>query len=110
MQAMCPKDPLRAHGKDHGVPGEGCTCGLYSAKTQKHLMGMGYRKYDAERTGQFRVMGEVSLWGKIVEGTQGWRAEFGYPRNLLVPFEAYALVAPLKDAYGVPVELANILK
>lgn len=104
VEAVCPS------GHKGGPPCEGnCSCGLYAAKTYKHLMGMGYPSYDAA-TGKFCVVGEVSLWGKIVEGTQGWRAQVGYPRKLYVPFEAWRLAKPLHDAYGVPVKMQNFLK
>ena len=102
MEAECPK------GKDH-VPGEDCSCGLYSAKTRAHLQGMAYHRYDAKASGLFHVIGEVALWGKVIEGTQGWRAQFGYPRELFLPFEAWALAKPLTEAYGIPVRLNNIL-
>jgi hypothetical protein len=113
VEAHCPKAKFgkgSGHGDPPTVPGENCTCGFYSAKTRDHLQSMSYHKYDAERSGMFHVMGEVALWGKVVEGTQGWRAQFGYPRKLYVPFEAHKLVAPLKDAYGCEVVLNNILR
>jgi hypothetical protein len=28
------------------------------------------------------VVGEVALWGRVIEHTKGWRAEFAYPRRL----------------------------
>jgi hypothetical protein len=105
MEATC--GGASAQG-DH-VPGEHCSCGLYSAKTMEHLLSMGYHKYDADRAGLFHVIGEVSLWGKVVEGSQGWRAQFGYPRTLYVPYEAWPLAARLEAGYRVPVRLKNIL-
>lgn len=107
-EAFCDK---RGGSKHEGgqVPLEQCTCGLYSAKTRKHLQSMNYHTYDGERNGKVCVIGTVSLWGKVIEGTQGWRSQFGYPRELFVPFEAWQLAAPLTEAYGVPVRLNNIL-
>ena len=32
-----------------------------------------------------RVLGRVSLWGKVVEYDHGWRAEFAYPAELFIP-------------------------
>lgn len=91
------------------VPGEYCSCGFYSAKTFDHLMGMSYHLYDAE-TGMIAVLGQVANWGKVIEATQGWRAQIAYPVRLWVPFEAAKLAKPLKEAYGVPVGLRNWLK
>lgn len=91
-------------------PGENCGCGLYSAKHLKHLQSMSYHRYDAERSGMYHVIGPVALWGKIVEGDQGWRAQKGYPQELYLPYEAWYLHDALEEAYGVPVKLKNFLK
>lgn len=92
-----------------GSPEERCTCGLYSAKDYDHLMSMSYHQYDGELDGFYTAVGEVANWGKVVEGTQGWRAQFSYPRVLYVPFEAWHLARPLQEAYGIPVKLKNFL-
>jgi rhodanese-related sulfurtransferase len=97
-------DPV-AH--DH-VPGTHCTCGFYSAKTLDHLRSMGYHAYD-ENGGYTSVVGQLANWGRVIEGSQGWRAEFAYPAVMFVPFEAWRLRKPLMRAYGVPVKLLNLL-
>jgi|SRR4051812_4007729 hypothetical protein len=91
------------------VPGEKCRCGFYSAKTLPHLMRMTYHQYDADRLGMFHVVGQVANWGKVIEGSQGWRAQKSYPVALYIPFEAHDLAVRLGDTYGVPVKLKNIL-
>lgn len=103
VAAVCPK------GHKHGPPCTGaCGSGLYSAKDYWHLMGMSYPEYeDADE--EVMVLGECYFWGKVVEGTQGWRAEFGYPKRLWVPYEANRLAKPLREAYGVPVGMKNFL-
>lgn len=93
----------------HQPPEEACSCGLYAAKDLDHLMSMNYHRYDAEARGMFHVIGRVRLWGKVIEGTQGWRAQYGYPDHLYVPFEAWHLMEPLKETYGVEVSLKNFL-
>ena len=108
MVATCGDDSHCPKSKDGSVPGEECQCGLYSAKNRKHLTGMGYHRYDAD-AGTFSVMGTVRLWGKVIEGSQGWRAECGYPHELFVPFEAWRFAKSLGETYGVPVKLNNIL-
>jgi hypothetical protein len=106
MQAVCNR---RKHNDAEVIPVEGCSCGFYSAKTLNHLLKMRYHRYDADASGFFHVVGQVANWGKVIEGTQGWRAAISYPVKLLVPFEAWRLVEALEDAYGVPVELSNTL-
>jgi hypothetical protein len=80
---------------DLRVPGERCSCGLYAAKTREQLIGLGYGV----------LIGEVALSGKVIPGTQGWRAEKGRIAKLYVPFTDWKLVSPLEDLYQVPVVL-----
>jgi preprotein translocase subunit YajC len=58
------------------LPDFNCTCGIYAAKTTEHLRQCGYRR--------FGVYGEVSLWGTVVEHERGWRAQFAYPKALVL--------------------------
>jgi hypothetical protein len=92
------------------TPGESHVCGFYSAKTLAHLQTMTYHRYDAEADGIFVVIGQVANWGKVIEGSLGWRAQKSYPVQLYVPYEAWPLAKPLSEAYGVPVSLKNFLK
>jgi hypothetical protein len=92
------------------VPGEHCTCGFYTARSLSHLRQMGYHRYNASEDGQATIVGRVANWGKVIPGTQGWRAEYAYPEMLYVPFEIAAYVArAVSDTYGVPVTLLNLL-
>jgi hypothetical protein len=93
-------------GKRHPVPHEKCMCGLYAARTLDHLAGMGYNGYGADH---FAIVGEVAMWGKVIVGTQGWRAQYAYPKRLLVPFEAWRHGKDLTNTYGVPAMLVNTL-
>jgi hypothetical protein len=53
--------------------------------------------------------GQVALWGKVIEGEDGYRAEFAYPKALYVSYLNYRLVEPL-SVYGVPVRVLNPYK
>ncbi len=113
--------PLRAQctlAMDHGpLPGEQCGCGIYAAidlPTLKELV-----QPDLESP---LVVGEVSLWGKVIPAELGFRAELAYPRRLWVVNDSVTSLdgpeAPLKapgereadaplaltDRYGIPVE------
>jgi hypothetical protein len=86
----------------HRSPGEDCTCGIYAARDLGRLRGhvlLGLRRV---------VVGEVRLWGKVVPGAHGYRAELAYPGRLFVFERATrgwpALVGDL-EAYGSPVEV-----
>jgi hypothetical protein len=86
----------------HRAPGEACTCGIYATRTLDRLRGhpfLGLRR---------GVVGEVALWGKVIPGTNGYRAESAYPKRLMV-FERTARTNhTLMDelaSYGVSVEV-----
>src|SRR5262249_51368634 len=52
---------------------------VYAAKNIEHLRQLGY----ADRS----ICGEVYLWGMVVEHALGWRAQFAYPKNLVLPID-----------------------
>ena len=62
------------------------------------------------------MIGTVSLWGRVVECTRGWRASRAYPSRIYVPQRPapYWLRAERSEEialgltdYGVPVELLD---
>ncbi len=62
------------------------------------------------------VIGTVSLWGRVVECTRGWRASHAYPKAIYVPAthgpywlraERAEEVALALTDYGIPVELLD---
>jgi len=71
LQALCRRSVNR-HTPPHG----GCSCGIYAAKSFDQLRGIGYA--------ELGVRGEVYLWGTVVEHKLGWRAQFAYPKTLVV--------------------------
>jgi hypothetical protein len=71
LQAVC-KRPVIRHTPPHGR----CSCGIYAAKSLDQLRAIGYAEQG--------VHGEVYLWGTVVEHKLGWRAQFAYPKTLVV--------------------------
>jgi hypothetical protein len=63
--------------KEHCVPNENCTCGMYAGINMQHLIDINYI--------QRGIHGEVSLWGRLERNTLGWRAQYAYPRYFVVP-------------------------
>jgi len=49
------------------------------------------------------VVGQVSIWGRVVEHERGYRGELAYPYALLLSPEQERLAAPLAARYGVDV-------
>lgn len=80
------------HHKEHDAPVRDCSCGIYALKNQEWAIIAG------------NVWGMVYLWGRIVEGPQGYRAQYAYPKELFVTQEQDDdFVALLQGVYGVPV-------
>jgi hypothetical protein len=91
-----PGEPLSAtcgSRRDHAAPGEGCTCGIHATRDEEGLR-LNYL------FGMPAVYGSVKLWGKVVVHERGYRAEFGYPRELYVADER---MREALEAYDIPV-------
>ncbi|HXF72044.1 MAG TPA: hypothetical protein VNO79_05470 [Actinomycetota bacterium] len=57
----------------HRSPEPGCTCGFHAFKDPARL----------GRTGRgVGVVGQVAMWGRVIEHARGYRAEFVYPARL----------------------------
>jgi hypothetical protein len=95
------------HEGEHG-------CGVHGARSWRQLHQLGYNDRLGSLDRWFEdgtiVIGTVGLAGRIVPGTQGWRAERGRPTQLWVSYLAWKLAKPLSDTYRVPVGLANTVK
>ena len=97
--------------KDHEVPDVNCSCGTYAAGTFNRLFGMGYTKTHglfSAPEGQVTIAGQVKLWGGIIPGQLGWRAQFAYPARLLVPYSRWKIAKRIAAEYGVPFKLYNL--
>jgi len=95
----------------HEPPHHDCSCGVYAAKNFAHLRKIGYTDYG--------VHGEVYLWGRVVEHHFGYRAQYAYPKSLVlppdtVPFRMSTVESRLRTltAYGadifIPGKTGNI--
>ncbi len=102
--------PWRVRRPRHQPPADGCTCGVYGLFAPGPL-GHYFRWTVAGPRVHYHVVGRVSLWGEVVEGTEGWRASHGYPAELWLPQMDYHIAHGLgfdrvRDdlaAYGVTV-------
>lgn len=90
------------------VPVESCTCGFYAAASKEQLLDLGYPRYDQDG-GAAKCIGQVAMAGKVIPGTQGWRAQKMWPHKLYLPYEFWGFKKGLESAYQVPVELARTL-
>jgi hypothetical protein len=98
--------PLQAScrtGEDHEAPDSGCRCGIYAFPSSDDLMDQ------VDEHPSPGVIGTVALWGKIVVGTRGHRAQYAYPQCLWVvkglqPHLPNERVIAGLGRYGVPID------
>lgn len=110
LAAECLRRRLPFRRGDHPAPAASCHCGIYAASLERvgSYLDPGWQRSDP-------VVGRVSLWGRVVECEQGWRASLAYPERLYVPLlnatgdesRAARIALDLTD-YGVPVELFEV--
>ena len=110
-EPMQPFEAQCARKSEHEVPDERCSCGVYAAATFNRLYKMGYTKesglFAARSPDDVLICGEVALWGNIIPGQHGWRAQFAYPKRFLVPYSLHRYARPVAEMYGVPYRLFN---
>jgi hypothetical protein len=101
--------------EDRLCPDSGCKCGIYAVESLSNLMEVYqtsnrlFYRLSVERYPA--VVGLVKMWGKVIPGEWGWRAQFAYPSQLYI-IDRFAgrfrsrhdrLLEDLRR-YGVPVE------
>jgi hypothetical protein len=92
MEAFC--------SKSHVPPAESCSCGFYAARTKEHLLSMHYHSgFEYDIATDVLVVGEVAMQGKIIPGTQGWRAQRVRPLRVSVLPSRWKVLRPLQAQY-----------
>lgn len=100
VYAKCGGESFCEKSDDGRVPGEKCRCGLYAARDYDHLTReLGYSDYS---TRDVRIIGQVAMAGKVIEGSQGWKAEKARVFHIYVPHTHWKLGKRLSEQYGVP--------
>ena len=86
-----PAEPFTAacSRKRHEAPGRRCSCGVYAAADPDELARLGRIAGAA--------VGQVSLWGRMVEHSRGYRAATAYPMRLRL-----LCVVCLGEGHGEP--------
>jgi hypothetical protein len=106
--------PWRLTRTGHAAPADGCTCGVY-AIAQPRELGHFFRWTVAGPRVHYHVFGRVSLWGDVIESSDGWRASHAYPAELWLPEMDYHIEKGLGMAravdglaeYGVPLHVCE---
>lgn len=66
-------------GKKHDSPADKCTCGIYALSTEEEYP---YYGYDGRTRA---VFGETYLWGAVIRGSRGFRAQCAFPNSSTSP-------------------------
>lgn len=96
IQAICLSVTAKHTGKD--FPYSNCNCGIWAFKTLDILI-EAIKSYR-----EVAVIGKVSLWGKVIETENGYRAQYAYPAELWLKSEEQEELGLL---YDVPVRTAK---
>jgi hypothetical protein len=101
--AVCRRDedPFAAKVASHEVGSNACRCGFYAARDP--VDALSYLQGRNEPSTMCRILGEVALWGGVLEGEAGWRATRAYPAHLYV---SDASLAEALAVYGVAISSA----
>lgn len=92
------EDPFATVLGPHPVPGAECNCGFHAARDP--VDALSYARGRDEPGTICRILGEVVLWGHVLETERGWRASHAYPARLYV---ADTGIAAALAGYSVPV-------
>lgn len=68
---------------DEDTPYEGCTCGIHALDSPLFLAKVGYVSFIGPDRTNF-VWGELEMWGKIIEGKTGVKAQYAYPSKFYI--------------------------
>jgi hypothetical protein len=97
------EDPFASALDEHEVTTVAeCSCGFHAARDAADALSY-LQGRDAPST-LCRVLGEVTLWGEVLQTEAGWRGTLAYPARLYVPD---ALLAEELAVYGVSVSSAE---
>ena len=93
----------------HPAPAERCNCGLYANPDLEAL-----REHGLCLAPDVIVLGQVALWGKVVDDEPSLRAEFAYPARLSLVVDSVIDDTPAETlleglaAYRVPVHTTTL--
>ena len=69
--------PFQERTCQHAAPAFNCECGIWAFKDLDRLV-----KAVEDRNNKIEVLGSVSLWGRVIETENGYRAQYAYPSEL----------------------------
>jgi hypothetical protein len=93
----------------HEAPRLGHACGIYAFRdredAERLLEQLGPVGKPAGRLAA--AIGRVSLWGRVIENTGGWRSQYAYPYDLILCGGGARLAEELRAGYRVEVSVRD---
>lgn len=77
--------------------GAHCNCGIYAWKTSELMAD--YERDESHPQQFTHIRGEVWLWGRVLECSRGYRAQYAYPKAFV---NTGAMSQQYAEIYGVP--------
>ncbi|HEX2119305.1 MAG TPA: hypothetical protein VHF91_08990 [Acidimicrobiales bacterium] len=93
----------------HPAPADHCNCGLYANRDLEAL-----RQHGLCLAPDVIVLGQVALWGKVIDDEPNFRGEFAYPARLSLVVDSLIDATPAEDlvnglgAYRIPVHTTTL--
>lgn len=100
IEATCSYYQTVEHHHKFGVDIIGCHCGFWAMKFVDNLLAYGLGTQDN------MAWGEIELWGIIIEGDLGYRAQFARIKRVWLPIEQSHLKSKTEKQYNIPVEVS----
>jgi len=108
MEASCRSIlSLALRSRSHSALRKGHKCGIYALRNRAAAEALLHELGEvAPRFNRLpAALRRVSLWGRVIENTGGWRAQFAYPYDLTLFGADESLTADLRRHYAVDVAL-----
>jgi hypothetical protein len=107
LEARCRSFGLRGSHR-HPAPRRDHGCGIYALRRKARAEALVSELF--ENAGGVHApvaLGRVSLWGRVIENTDGWRGQYAYPYDLTLFGGTEELRRRLAATYAVDVSLAS---
>jgi hypothetical protein len=94
-----------SHETHHEAPWYDCECGVWASNDAEwayRRMILWMQSQGGDPVGW--AVGRVAMWGRVIEHTKGWRAQYAYPYAVRVESEDEAVARQVRFEYAVDVE------
>lgn len=88
----------------HEAPWPTCHCGFWAFKSREHVEESLFHTYGGESG---KAIGQIALWGRVLECVNGFRGEYSYPQTLQFVNVEKNIAKEVAECYGVPYSIVK---